>query len=127
MEKIKIIEFLEKFNFNYIEKGNLIFVKLDFSQEVIIDFSEEKMIKINDTLKSWNFLTGSIQMNLKNAFKYNFILTIFFGFFCLYVDFKDYGYNFLSLFLIFITWIIMFTNYYLIKLENFKKQVFSLL
>ena len=69
MEKIKIIEFLEKFNFNYIEKGNLIFVKLDFSQEVIIDFSEEKMIKINDTLKSWNFLTGSIQMNLKNAFK----------------------------------------------------------
>lgn len=40
MEREKIINFLEKFDYRYSVKNQVIEVKLDFSQKVMIDLSE---------------------------------------------------------------------------------------
>lgn len=81
MEKEKVIKFLNKYDYNYSEKDNSIFVKLEFALQVKIEFNEPNKIIIKDKLIGWNFLTGMIEMTLKNALIYNFIGTIIFGIF----------------------------------------------
>ncbi|MBO9585660.1 MAG: hypothetical protein J7574_15955 [Flavobacterium sp.] len=92
-----IVDVLEKHNYNFEVKNGTIVVFLDFSQNVVIDFSNPSKIIILDHLENWNFLTGCIRMSLKNAFLYNFILLIFFGFFCQYAEFE--GHNITNLLL----------------------------
>ncbi|BDU26906.1 hypothetical protein [Flavobacterium sp. GSB-24] len=121
MELNKIITILEENNYKYDLKSEKIVVALDLSQEVIIDFSNPKKTIISDQLTNWNFLTGCFKISLKNAILYNFILLLFFGFFCQYAKFINQ--DFTSLLLIFIAWILLFAVYYLIKLENFKLQL----
>jgi hypothetical protein len=120
MELNKITKILEENNYKYKVKNQIIIVSLEFSQNVVIDLSNSSKIIIYDNLDNWNFLTGCIKMNLKNAILYNFILLIFFGFFCQYAAFIDY--NFTSLLLTFIAWVLLFSTFYLIKLESFKLQ-----
>ena len=110
---------LEKYNFSFQEGNQEIRVKLDFNQQMIISFSESKII-ISEKLVGWNFLTGALEMSLKNAMIYNFIATVMFSFLCL---FQSSGFNFISLFLGFITWVLMWTVFYLVKSESFKQQV----
>ncbi|WP_073409589.1 hypothetical protein [Flavobacterium johnsoniae] len=76
---------------------------------------------ISDYLESWNFLTGGIKMSLKNAILYNFFLLLFFGFLCQYLQFT--GNSLTNLFLTFIGWVLLFSAFYLIKLEGFKLQL----
>ncbi|MFH6992430.1 hypothetical protein [Flavobacterium sp. FlaQc-48] len=120
MELNKITKILEENNYKYKVKNQVIVVSLEFSQNVVFDLSNSSKIIISDHLANWNFLTGCIKMNLKNAILYNFILLIFFGFFCQYAAFIDY--NFTSLLLTFIAWVLLFSIFYLIKLESFKLQ-----
>ncbi|MRX40133.1 hypothetical protein GJU43_12670 [Flavobacterium sp. LC2016-23] len=120
MELNKIIKILEEHNYKYKVKNQIIVVSLEFSQNVVIDLSNSSKIIISDDLVNWNFLTGCIKMSLKNAILYNFILLIFFGFFCQYATFINYNLN--SLLLTFIAWVLLFSIFYLIKLESFKLQ-----
>lgn len=120
MELNKITKILEENNYKYKVKNQIIVVSLEFSQNVVIDLSNSSKIVISDELANWNFLTGCIKMSLKNAFLYNFIGLLFFGFFCQYAAFINY--NFASLFLTFIAWILLFSVFYLVKLESFKVQ-----
>lgn len=120
MELNKITKILEENNYKYKVKNQIIIVSLEFSQNVVIDLSNSSKIIISDHLANWNFLTGCIKMSLKNAFLYNFMLLLFFGFFCQYAAFIDY--NFTSLLLTFIAWVLLFSMFYLIKLESFKLQ-----
>lgn len=121
MELNKITEILEENNYKYQVKNQVIVVSLDLSQNVVIDLSNSSKIIISDYLNNWNFLTGCIKMSLKNAILYNFVLLLFFGFFCQYTEFIDY--NFTSLLLTFIAWILLFSIFYLIKLESFKLRL----
>lgn len=121
MELNKITKILDENNYKYQVKNQVIVVSLDYSQNVVIDLSNPSKIIISDHLENWNFLTGCFKMSLKNAFLYNFILLLFFGFFCQYASFIDY--NFTSLLLTFITWVLLFSIFYLIKLESFKLQL----
>ncbi len=125
MEKKKILNFLAKYNYNYCEKNNLIIVKLELSQQVTIQFDESNTITVKDKLVGWNFLTGMIEMSLKNAFIYNLIGTILFGSIITYFENKENGLNLNSLFLVFITWIILFSTFYIVKLENFKNRIIN--
>ena len=77
MEKEKVLNFLDKYDYSYSEKNNTIVVKLELSQQVKIELSSNKII-IKDKLTGWNFLTGIIEMSLKNALIYNFIGMILF-------------------------------------------------
>lgn len=125
MEKDKVISFLNKYNYSYSEKNNSIFVKLEHAQQIIIEFDEPNKIILKDKLIGWNFLTGMIEMSLKNAFIYNFIGTILFGILCLYSENKTNGLNLIAMFLVFITWVILFSTLYIVKLESFKNQIIN--
>ena len=125
MEREKIVKFLEKYNFNYSEKNNAIVVRLELAQQVTIEFYEPNKIVIKDKLIGWNFLTGMIAMSLKNTLIYNSIGTIIFGIFCMYSENTENGLNLITMFLVFTTWIILFTGFYLVKLENFKSQLIN--
>ncbi|MBP4141895.1 hypothetical protein J3S90_08775 [Flavobacterium sp. P4023] len=125
MEKEKVLNFLNKYGYNYSEKNNTIFVKLELAQQVIIEFNEPNKIIIKDKLIGWNFLTGMIEMSLKKAFIYNFVGTILFGILSMYSENKENGLNLLGIFLVFITWIILFSTYYIVKLESFKNQIIN--
>ena len=126
MEKQQILNFLNKYNYTYTESNKNIIVKLDFSQRIYINLDEENKIKISDKLTGWNFLTGIIEMSLKNAMLYNFIGAIIIGimFFCFQLESQS---NILiPIYLVFILWVLMFTFYYLVKLENFKTRIMNL-
>tara|TARA_R110000868_G_C10407315_1_gene721960 strand:- start:75 stop:461 length:387 start_codon:yes stop_codon:yes gene_type:complete len=125
MEKEKVLNFLNKYDYNYSEKNNSIFVKLELSQQVTIEFDAPNKIIIKDKLIGWNFLTGMIAMSLKNALLYNFVGLILLGFVCLYSENTENGINLVVLFLVFITWVILFSGFYLIKLEGFKNQLIN--
>ena len=73
MEKEKIMLFLNKFNYNYHMKDDTILVKLGLSQQIKIEITETNKIIIKDKLLGWNFLTGMIEMSLKNSIIYNLI------------------------------------------------------
>lgn len=125
MEKEKVLNFLNKYNYSYSEKNNSIVVKLELAQQVRIEFDEPNKIIIKDKLIGWNFLTGMIEMTLKNALIYNFVATIVFGILCIYSENKENGLHAISLFLVLITWIILFSGFYIVKLESFKNQIIN--
>lgn len=125
MENEKVKDFLNKYNYTYTEKNNSIFVKLEFAQQIRIEFDEPNKIIIKDKLVGWNFLTGMIEMSLKNSLIYNFIGTILFGILCSYSENKENGINLNAMFTVFITWIILFSGFYQVKLESFKNQLMN--
>jgi ABC-type multidrug transport system fused ATPase/permease subunit len=125
MENGKVKDFLNKYNYTYTEKNNSIFVKLEFAQQIRIEFDEPNKIIIKDKLIGWNFLTGMIEMSLKNAFIYNFVGTILFGILCLYSENKENGMNLIGMFIVFTTWVILFSGFYIVKLESFKNQLMN--
>ncbi len=125
MEKEKVLNFLNKYNYNYSEKNNSIFVKLELAQQVKIEFDEPNKIIIKDKLIGWNFLTGMIEMSLKNALIYNFVGTILLGILCMYSENEENGLNIIPMFLVYITWIILFSGYYVVKLEGLKNQIIN--
>lgn len=122
MNQDKIINALEKYDYNYIQENEKIIIKLDYSHQIVIDISNPLKVIITDKLVGWNFLTGSISMSIKNAMLYNFIGTIMFGFLILFTEPKTPMYG---LFLVFITWVLMWTVFYLIKSESIKRQIVS--
>jgi uncharacterized protein YacL len=120
-----IKEKLEKYGYNYTENKNLLDIKLDFSQHLIIDFSEKEKIKFNDKLKGWNFLTGIIEMSYKGAIIYQtiglfsaIILLMF-----LSISSENLIIPFVFILVGVSVWVIIWSFYYLIKLENIKKQI----
>lgn len=125
MEKDKVLRFLDKYGYNYSDKNDAIFVNLELAQQIKIEFSEPNKIIMKDKLVGWNFLTGMIQMSLKNALIYNFAATVLFGFLCMYSENKENGLNLIPMFLVFISWIVLFTSFYMVKLGNFKTQIIN--
>lgn len=126
MEREKIINFLEKFDYRYSVKDQIVEVKLDFSQKVMINLSETNKIKIYDELVGWNFLTGLLVMSLKNAIIYNFIISIISSFVFFYLQSLISSINFIPFYFVFILWLLMSIQYYVIKLENFKSRIMNL-
>ena len=125
MEKEKVVNFLNKYNYNYSEKSNSILVKLELAQQVQIKFEEPNKIIVEDKLIGWNFLSGIIEMSLKNALIVNFVGIILFGYVCIYCENQENGLHILPLFLVFNTWVLLFSGFYLIKLEGFKNQLIN--
>jgi hypothetical protein len=116
---------LEKYGYSYTEKNNELIVRLDFSQIVSLRFLDNGQIIIKDKLKAWNFLTGILNMSLKNAVIYQTIgifiavgFLIFFG-----LSNPDLFLPFIFVLLALLTSISIWTIYYLTKLEHFKNQI----
>ena len=116
---------LKRFEYKFQRKSNELIIKMDFSQRMIIDFSDSEKIKIKDKLVGWNFLTGLIEMSIKNATLYNFIGVIAITFLFVYLDLEYDGINLIFFFLGFITWVLLWTIFYLVKAENLKRILIS--
>lgn len=125
MEKDKVLSFLNKYNYSYSEKNNSLFVKLELAQQVIIKLDEPNKVIFKDNLVGWTFLSGMIEMSLKNALIYNFIVTILFGVLSMYSENKENVLNLNAMFLVFITWVLLFSIFYIIKFESFKNQIIN--
>ncbi|MGJ8551246.1 hypothetical protein [Winogradskyella wichelsiae] len=125
MEIDKTEQLLNKFDYKFEKKNNQIIVKLDLAQRIIIDFSNPEKIKITDRLVGWNFLTGLIEMSIKNATIYNFIGALVLTIMFVYLDLEYDGINLIFFFLTFILWVILWTTFYLIKAENIKRTLMS--
>ncbi|MDV7187934.1 hypothetical protein R3X25_11635 [Lutibacter sp. TH_r2] len=121
----KTEELLKRFDYKFERKNNELIVKMDFSQRMIIDFSDSEKIKIKDKLVGWIFLTGLIEMSIKNATLYNFIGAIVMTFLFVYLDLEYSEINLIFFFLIFIIWVILWTMFYLVKSENLKRTLIS--
>ena len=121
----KTEQLLKKFDYKFEKKNDKLIIKSDFAQRIIIDFSEPEKIKISDRLVGWNFLTGLIEMSIKNATLYNFIGAIIMTFLFVCLDLEYGGLNLVFFFLAFIIWVLLWTIFYLVKAENIKRTLIS--
>jgi hypothetical protein len=121
----KTEELLKRFDYKYQRKNNEITIKLDFSQRIIMDFSDSEKVIIKDKLVSWNFLTGLIEMSIKNATLYNFIGATITTFLFLYMDLEFGEPNLIFFYLLFVIWVLLWTIFYLVKAENIKRILIS--
>ena len=123
MEIDKTEELLKKFDYEFQRKNNELIIKMDFAQRIIIDFSDSEKIKIKDKLVGFNFLTGMIDMSIKNATLYNFIGIIIMTFLFVHLDLEYGGLYLVFFFLAGIIWILLWTIFYLIKAEYMKRTL----
>jgi hypothetical protein len=121
----KTEELLKRFDYRYERKNNELIIKMDFSQIMIVDFSDSEKIKIKDKLVEWNFLTGLIEMSIKNATLYNFIAAMVITFLFVFLDYKSDKINLMFFFLAVIIWMLLWTIFYLVKAENLKRILIS--
>lgn len=118
IEKTEIL--LRKFDYTFKKTEHQLEIKLGLGLRVIADFSKSEKIIIKDSVTTWNFLTGILNMSLKSGIMYNFIGTfIFTGLFFFGFDTDDYVTPALLL-LILIFIVLLWSNYYLIKAEQMK-------
>lgn len=126
MKKEIITNYLNKYNYDFIEMEEKVVVKLDFSLEILIDLSNPEKINLHDRLKSWNFLSWPFSMSIKSTMIYNFIgsLIVFVCFFGLRNSYNNYVLTLIVIFAIF--WNLYWLIYYLLKAENFRKEIIDL-
>ena len=127
MNKQIITEYLNKFDYDFEEKGEIINVKLDFNLEINIDLTKSDKIKISDKLASLNFLSWPFSMSIKGTMTYNFIgsFLVFILFLALTNSYNNYALTLIVIFAAF--WNLYWLLYYLIKSENFKKEIKNLM
>ena len=121
----KTEELLKRFDYSFEKNNNELIIKMDFSQRMIVDFSDAEKIIIKDKLVGWNFLTGLIEMSIKNATLYNFIGVIVITFLFFYLELTHVGVHLIFFFLATIMWMLLWTMFYLIKAENLKRILMS--
>lgn len=119
----KTQELLNKFDYKFQRKNSELIVKLDYSQRIFIDFSDPNKIKITDKLVGWNFLTGLIEMSIKNAMLYNFIGAILMTFLFVYFDLEHGGMILVFFYLTYVFWVLLWTLFYLVKAETIKRTL----
>lgn len=124
MDKEKAILFLEKYNYDFSEDNKVIIVKLDFSLHIEINFDNNKLF-IKDKLVGWNFLTGMMEMSLKSAYIYIFVGLILITVMTLISNQINGNFFFAPFFFCYITWILIFSCFYVVKSEGFKTKLIN--
>lgn len=122
---IKIEALLKKFDYKYQRKNNELTIKLDFSQRVIINYADSEKVKIKDRLVGWNFLTGILVMSIKNAALYNFTGAMLMTCLVAFLDREQVATNLIFICIALMIWILLWTIFYLVKAESFKRTLMS--
>lgn len=126
MTKEIITNYLDKFNYDFTLKNEKIFVNLDWSLQVIIDLSVQEKVIVKDKLKSTSiFIWPLSSMGLKGAIRSNLVSSVLLLFlFSLASGIADsYHHSLLLLSFLIILWVPLVSLYYLIKSENFKREI----
>ena len=110
---------LYRFDYTYKKTNDQLEIKLGFGLRVTADFSNSEKVVIKESLTTWNFLTGTLDMRLKRALIYNFIgFILIVGVFTL-TSGPHYGLITLMASFI-ILWVLLWSNYYLTKAWQMK-------
>ena len=129
MDKDELKLKLKKYNYKVKEQFDVVIVSLSPSLEVRIDYSEPDRIIISDKLIGYNILTGVWSMSIKGSIIFNGITSFIYAliFSLLHISFKDQSFNLyiILFFIIAMAWIILWTNYFHVKVENFKTLIKS--
>jgi hypothetical protein len=120
--KEKVINKLDLFGYNYSVSGETIKIHLEYSLLILIQFSSNK-VSITDRLKSWNFLTGTIAMSIKQAMLFNFIGMLIGMILFIFINQGIIHYDLLAVFIFVVFWILVWTIYYIVKSELLKKEI----
>ncbi len=130
MNKEIIKQKLEKFDYEFYEKGNKLIVKLGFSLDMEVEFTDENKIEIKDKLKGWNFLTGMFEMSVRSSLILNTVFSLILALSFLYTNLITeniyIGLITLFIFILGVFWILLWTTYFTIKAENFKRFIESI-
>ena len=130
MNKEIIKQKLEKFDYEFYEKGNKLIVKLGFSLDIEVEFTDENKIEIKDKLKGWNFLTGMFEMSVRSSLILNTVFSLILALSFLYTNLITeniyIGLITLFIFILGVFWILLWTTYFTIKAENFKRFIESI-
>ncbi len=130
MNKEIIKQKLEKFDYEFYEKGNKLIVKLGFSLDIEVEFTDENKIEIKDKLKGWNFLTGMFEMSVRSSLILNTVFSLILALSFLYTNLITeniyIGLITLFIFILCVFWILLWTTYFTIKAENFKRFIESI-
>lgn len=109
---------LSKFDYNYEKRNDQLEIKLGLGLRVTADFSKSEKILIEDKLTTWNFLSGTLDMSIRRAMVFNFVLTfILLGMLLIFLDDEKALY---VLLLISILIQLLWSGYYVIKSEQMK-------
>ena len=122
--KEKIKQKLEQFGFNYSESPESVTVYLDYSLRILIRFYDNKLV-LEDKLTGWNFITGMIELSVKQSLLFNWVGMLFVTLLVWLADRQAIGFNFMPFFLFAIFWLLFWTGYYVIKSEMTKREIRS--
>ena len=120
-----LIKNLKRYRYNFSENKHQIIVKLGLSQIVKINFNEDDTISITDKLTGWNFLTGIIDMSIKNSMIYQTIGLIIGALLLIFVDGKEriLFFPLLTILIAITGLIIIWSVFYFIRAENMKTKI----
>lgn len=110
-------DFLRKFDYCYERHNNELIVEMDFSQSILIDFSNPKDIVITDKLIGWNFLTGIINMSIKNAVFFNLLFGSILSLMVAFIDLKTGIFIFVGVMI----WAFSWSAFYFSKKQTLRR------
>lgn len=110
-------DFLRKFDYNFERKDKELIIDMNFSQKVLVDFSNPEKVVMTNKLMGWNFLTGIINMNIKNAVLLNLISGLILSCMISFYDLKSGVFFFLGL----MFWVLVWLAFYHSKFDNLKQ------
>ncbi len=120
---------LKKYNYQVKEQYGEIIVKLDSTVQIKINETEDGRVLITDKLLGYNMLTGVWSMSIKSSIVFNTIMSLLYLLLFTYVTFGSDNDKIpllaLCYLIIAFSWIILWTIYYLVKIENFKTLLMS--
>ena len=124
--KTKLIRYRIKFD-DYEKSLN---IKMGHSHEILIEFSDDDKISMSDKLTSWNPLSGILNISLRKAVILQSV-SIFLSWLLLLIVFSSLNlgieyFEFVTMVLVGMWgFAILWSTYYLIKLESFKRTLMN--
>jgi len=124
--KEKLLSKLDKFSYKYKVEGETVVIDLGAYLEMSVKFNGEK-IEIKDKLRAWNFLTGMMNMSIKQSVVYNTIAVVV-AVIIIMIAVKVEHFDASSAILISImsmTWVLIWTIYYTFVAEQMKSRIIN--
>jgi len=130
MTKEKIITKLIRYRIKFDDYEKSLNIKMGYSHEILIKFSDDNKISMSDKLTSWNPLSGILNISLRNAMILQSV-SIFLSWLLLLIVFSSFKFGieyfeFVTMVLVGMWgFSILWSTYYLIKLESFKRTLMN--
>ena len=125
MTKENIKTQLIRYGIKFDDSEKSLYIEMGHSHKILIEFSDDDKISMSDKLTSWNPLSGILNISLRDAVIWQSV-SIFLSWLLLLIVFSSL--NFGIEYFEFVTMVlvgmcgfaILWSTYYLIKLESFK-------